>query len=114
MSGKVSKSQIPTLPKAELPEDVRIAVIRFKQRIQMGAGLTPFGNTNRPGMGSPLPNLADGCSYYEYRVGQAHPGDERPGGVRRLVAEVNDKARQVREMYFTDQHYAKGSFRRLR
>lgn len=113
MSGKLSKSQIPMMSRSQLPADVQAAVIRFKNQIRSGAGLTPFGNTNRPGMGSPLPNLAAGCAYYECRVGGAHPGDARPGGVRRLVAEVNIKPRQVLEMYFTDDHYSKGSMKRI-
>jgi guanyl-specific ribonuclease Sa len=104
------KSLFPIIRALSLPEDVRIAVTQVKNRI--GRGLPPRAQTfrNRPAV---LPNLDDGCQYYEFQVGAAHPDDQRPAGQRRLVVEVNEKALQVREIYFTDQHYASGSFQRI-
>lgn len=115
MSGKVAKSQIPLISVARLPEDARVAVIRLKADIRQGIFPQRFGNRNRPleGKGSPLPRLSDGCQYFEYPVGQAHPDDERPTGSHRLVAEVDVKGRRIREIYYTTQHYAKRSFRRV-
>ena len=104
------KSLIPTVGRLTLAEDVRIAITNLKNRI--GVGIPPRSQIfhNRP---SVLPNLDDGCEYYEFQVGAAHPGDAQPAGKRRLVVEVNVKPRQVREIYFTDEHYAHGSFRRV-
>ena len=66
---------------------------------------------NRPPV---LPKLDDGCEYFEFDVGAARPGDALgQRGKRRLVIEVVTKPRQVREVYFTDQHYTAGSFRRV-
>lgn len=115
MSGKISKSQIPILPRISLPPDASIALIEAKNLIRAGAKLKLFENKQgrTPLEGSPLPGLSDGCTYYEHRVGRAHPGDPLPGGVRRLVFEVNDKSRQILEVYFTDEHYGKGSLVRV-
>jgi guanyl-specific ribonuclease Sa len=65
-----------------------------------------------------LPNPDNGCEYYEFDVGAAHPeAVHGPGegdrGVRRLVVEVNVKPRKVREIYFSDSHYARGTFQRV-
>ena len=37
----------------------------------------------------------------------------KAGGVRRLVFEVHRADRQIREIYYTDEHYGKGSFVRI-
>ncbi|MFK7818792.1 MAG: hypothetical protein AB8G99_08730 [Planctomycetaceae bacterium] len=115
MSGKIARSQIPSMPKGSLPGDVRTAVTAMRNAIAAGRMPRPFGNTNLPkeGVGSPLPRLADGCQYFEFQVGAAHPGDKKPTGSRRLVAEVSVKSRQIRNLYFTDGHYRKGTFRRI-
>jgi hypothetical protein len=63
------------------PPDLRVALIDFKNRIKSGLGLTPFENRD-----GGLPMAAAGQAYYEFQVGQAHPGDSRPRGKRRLVA----------------------------
>ncbi len=115
MSGKVARSQIPTLSRSSLPGDVRVALSQLVAAVSAGRQLQEFGNRNLrlEGVGSPLPRLANGCCYYEFQVGAAHPGDARPAGSRRLVAEVVVKARQVRAVYFSDGHYRKGTFRRI-
>jgi len=115
MSGKVAKSQIPLISAGRLPEEARIAVIQLKTDIRRGAFPRQFGNRNRPleGEGRPLPRLNDGCQYFEYPVGAAHADDERPAGSHRLVAEVDVKARRIREIYYTAAHYAKGTFYRV-
>ncbi len=104
------KSLIPTIRMSSLAEDVRIAITLAKNRISVNLPPRAQIFQNRPAV---LPNLDDGCQYYEFQVGAAHPGDPQPAGKRRLVIEVNEKARQVREVYFTDQHYASGSFQRI-
>jgi len=115
MSGMVSKSQIPTYRRTSLPSDLQLALIQFKNQLREGTQLTVFWNgkpdtegRRHPGP-SPLPRLADGCVYYEYDVGRGH----FHRGNRRIVAEVVAKSGDVREVYFTDDHYTKGSFVRL-
>jgi guanyl-specific ribonuclease Sa len=115
------KNMIPTLSRRSLPSDLQTAIINVKNRLTLaraaqmagqGTGLTPFHNQKGPRAGqgpSPLPNLSNGCAYYEFDVGQGR--DNR--GSRRVVAEVVDSTLQVRELYFTDDHYTKGSFSRL-
>jgi hypothetical protein len=45
-------------------------------------------------------------------VGQAHPGDPRPRGKRRLVA-LLDAGRNILKMYFSDAHYTLGEWKQL-
>jgi len=98
-----------------------MALITHKNAIRAGVDLPnmkTFGNNygSAPGDGSPLPNLSDGCYYKEAQVGSAHPGETDPKkqrGVRRLVFEVVISSKEIRETYFTDDHYTKGSFVRL-
>lgn len=115
MSGKIARSQVPTISKGSLPGDVRTALAKLRAAVSAGRMPRAFGNSNLPkeGEGSPLPRLSDGCQYVEFPVGSAHSGDSRPAGSRRLVAEVVTKSRQIREIYFTDQHHRKGSFKRI-
>jgi len=90
-----------------LPPDVRVALIGFKNQIRTGIGLDPFANQE-----GGLPAAAVGQAYYEYQVGQAHPGDPRPRGKRRLVALV-DAGRNILKIYFTDEHYTLGTWMQL-
>ena len=103
------KAQIPRIVMHSLPDDVRLAIISAKNSIRNrlpGRG-TAFSNS--PAV---LPNLDDGCEYFEFDVGAARSGDPLgQRGKRRLVIEVVTKPRQVRAIYFTDQHYTSGSFR---
>jgi guanyl-specific ribonuclease Sa len=102
------KASIPTLRVSHLPADVRRAISKVKTRIRSSIPPTVFRNEKHQ-----LPRPSQGCQYREFRVGNAHPGDSRPAGKRRLVLEINVKGREVREIYFTDHHYMPGSFRRL-
>ena len=117
MSGKISKSQVPIARMAKAAVDVRKAVRAFKAALASGESLTPFHNGLTPSGKRidthVLPNLSAGHEYREFQVGEAHPGDERQRGKRRLVAEVNIKACKISTMYFSDAHYEKGSFYRL-
>lgn len=115
MSGMVPKSQIPVASKASLPTDLQQAIIAFKNALRGGQNITTFYNNkpnergNRHAGASPLPRLANGCCYKEFDVGAGRSNR----GSRRIVAEVNEKSNQILEIYFTDEHYAKGSFVRL-
>lgn len=90
-----------------LPEDLRVAIIEFKNSLKAGIDLKTgrllkdLEFENREGE---LPPLSAGNRYYKYRVGQAHAGDDRPAGKRRLVALVNP-ARVILKIYFTETHY---------
>ena len=90
-----------------LPPDVRVAIIEFKNQIRAGQGLTVYDNRD-----SGLPATAVGQTYYEYQVGQAHPGDPRPRGKRRLVALV-DAGRNILKLYFSDAHYQPKEWQQL-
>jgi len=115
MSGMVSKSQIPVMRNSDLPRDLQTAIITFKNALRAGQNITVFHNGKPDDRGrrhagpSPLPRLSNGCCYYEYDVGRGN--SDR--GKRRIVAEVVTSSSSIREIYFTDQHYTKGSFARL-
>jgi hypothetical protein len=122
MSGMVSKSRIPVMRSSELPGDLQTAIISFKNALRNERTRPPdernatvFRNgkpdergRRHPGP-SPLPRLDNGCCYCEFDVGRGHANRGR----RRLVAEVVTTTWAIREIYFTDQHYTKGSFARL-
>lgn len=124
MSGMVSKAQIPTMGRGGLPSDLNFAIIDLKNRLKLQTGVKPFWNGKPHSDGqpdpngkrypgpSPLPRLDNGCCYYEYDVGK--PGHGMNGrGNRRIVAEVVKSTHQIREIYFTDDHYTKGTFYRI-
>jgi hypothetical protein len=90
-----------------LPPDVRVAVVEFKNNLKAGHNLTPYDNRD-----GGLPVATIGQSYYEQQVGQAHAGDPRPRGKRRLVALI-DPAGNVLRIYFSDSHYTLGQWRQL-
>ncbi len=116
MSGLIAKSQIPLRPQGSLPPDARVALITAKNSVKSGAALRSFGNDRGRTIveGSPLPKPAVGCAYFEFDVGQAHPGDQRgERGVKRLVLEVNGATRQILETYYTEEHYGKFTFYRI-
>ena len=52
-----------------------------------------------------------GAYFLEHHVGQAHPGDNRPVGKRRLVLLIQSE--RIEEMYFSDAHYGPGSWTRI-
>lgn len=113
MSGMLAKSQVPIKRRSELPADVQAAIATLKNRLRSGGNSAPrvFGNRKdvARSTGQPLPKLARGCCYVEGDVG--HGRLDR--GKRRLVAEVTETTGQVREIYFSDEHYLKGSFVRI-
>jgi guanyl-specific ribonuclease Sa len=104
------KASMPIVRAIQLPNDVRTAIATLKTRIRASLPRQRDVFENRH---SPLPNADQGCQYYRIQVGAAHPGDPRPAGRRRLVVEVNVKAREIREIYFSDEHYRSGTFRRV-
>ena len=57
-----------------------------------------------------LPKAPVGAEYYEYQIGTARPGDDRPRGKKRLVVLAVTTSHDRLRMYFTDEHYLKGSF----
>lgn len=116
MSGRIAKSQIPIRSQATLPPDALTALIETKNALRAGFRPARFGN--RQGRtdleGPPLPQLSNGCEYFEVDVGGARPTD--PLGIRgtkRLVFEINTASNQILETYYTDEHYAKFSFFRI-
>ncbi|MCU0958716.1 MAG: hypothetical protein MUF48_01305 [Pirellulaceae bacterium] len=102
--GKLSRAM---LSNERLPPDVRVAVVTFKQQLRSGQALTVYENRD-----GGLPATAAGQTYYEFQVGQAHPGDPQPRGKRRLVALV-DAGRNILKMYFSDAHYLLGAWQQL-
>lgn len=73
-----------------------------------------YNNNKGPRAGSgasPLPRPGNGCQYFEFRAGEARANDPvSTAGKRRFVIEVNVKAREIRRVFYTIEHYAKGSF----
>ncbi|MGC1272529.1 MAG: ribonuclease domain-containing protein [Planctomycetaceae bacterium] len=96
-----------------LPDDLRVAIIEFKNSLKVGIDLKSGGRLetfkNKEGL---LPPLAAGNQYYEYYVGQAHTGDKRPAGRRRLVALVNP-SNVIQKIYFTQTHYSGSIWKQL-
>jgi guanyl-specific ribonuclease Sa len=91
----------------QLPNDLRLAIIRFKHAIQSGQELRKFFNLENR-----LPRAAAGQAYYENHVGQATATTEEfptLDGSRRIVA-LLDPTKRILKMYFTDDHYRKGSW----
>jgi hypothetical protein len=116
MSGRIAKSQIPLRRRTNLPPEAAFALITAKTLLKAGGALTAFRNRrgNSTLEGPPLPLPSQGCVYYEVQVGQAHPLDTQGlAGSKRLVLEVNVGSRQVREVYYTEEHYEKFSFVRV-
>ena len=76
--------------------------------------LKQFGNERGgyDGNGSPLPQLSAGCTYHEIQVGESR--DPAPNaGKKRFVVEFHTSSRQIREVYYTANHYLKFSFFRI-
>jgi hypothetical protein len=114
MSGFISKSRIPTRSHNWLPPAAKRALAEAKNDLRAGLNLEPFGNNfGGPGDGPPLPKVSQGCDYFEIQVGNAHPGDQEPAGRFRLVLEVNRSTDRVLEVYYTEEHYTKGTFVRI-
>ena len=122
MSGRIHIDRIDNKSYLSLPDEVRLTIIAAKNaarsdnpRTRGFADLRVYGNAFG-GLedGPPLPRLSQGCIYREMDVGQAHPDDPKGSrGRRRLVFEV-DASGKLRETYYTEHHYAKGSFVRVR
>lgn len=102
--GKLERAM---LSNDRLPPDVRMAVVELKNRLKTGGAFTAYENND-----GGLPAAAAGQQYYEYQVGQAHEGDPRPRGKRRLVALV-DAGRNLLKLYFSDSHYTQGEWQQL-
>lgn len=113
MSGMLSKSQVPTVGRGSLPADVQAALANLKNSLQAASQQLPRTFSNRKDIGNmagqPLPKPSLGCCYVEYDVGRGR----LDRGKRRLVAGVVQSTGQVREIYFSDEHYRKGSFVRI-
>jgi guanyl-specific ribonuclease Sa len=108
MSGMIAKSQVPTVLRANLPQDVQIGIIVMKNSLENAAIFRNRKDLARD-TGRPLPKLDNGCCYVEGDVGQGR----LDRGERRLVMEIVESTLQIREIYFSDEHYLKGSFRRV-
>ena len=105
------KAQIPTVQSALLPADAKEAIRSMRTLLRSRLPGRQHNHDNKPAL---LPNPDNGCKYFEFDVGHAHPGDTKsPRGKRRIVVEVVTKSKEVREIYFTDTHYQSGSFRRV-
>lgn len=114
MSGYIHKSRIPTASRSSLPDPASRSLIQAKNTLREGVLSGRFKNyDDSNGGGSPLPKASDGCTYREVDAGSAHPGDPQPRGQWRLVLEIHEPSWTIREVYFTPDHYLKGSFVRL-
>lgn len=102
--GKLARTM---LSNNRLPHDVRTALITLKQQVRTNQALSVYENRD-----GGLPAAAVGQTYYEFQVGQAHPGDSQPRGKRRLVALV-DTRRNILRVYFSDAHYQLGAWQQL-
>lgn len=111
MSGMIAKSQVPFVSRSALPADVQMGIAQLKNAIRMGTA-RDFQNRKdeSTSTGQPLPKLDRGCKYVKGDVGRGRTDR----GERRLVAEIVESTGQIREIYFSDEHYLKGSFRRIR
>ena len=112
MSGYIHRDRIPTRSFLVLPPEVRAAIARAKNH---GVeNLRQYANEfGAPEDGPPLPKIGAGCTYREADVGQAHKDDPKGRrGQRRLVFEVESRGR-IRNIYYTEDHYAKGTFIRI-
>lgn len=116
MSGRIAKSQLPIRSQSSLPTDAKVALIEAKNALKAGLPMRVFGNQRgRTALeGPPLPDPSQGCAYSEIQVGQARPDDPQgEKGSKRLVLEVNTSSRQLMEIYYTEDHYAKFTFFRI-
>jgi guanyl-specific ribonuclease Sa len=112
MSGNLAVSQIPWRSRKWLPPVVQEGIIEAKNQIRQGANLVVFQNNFGTGVGdgAPLPRVDQGCEYYEFDVGETRLGGR---GAHRLVFEVNTSSDEIRKIYYTSEHYTKGSFVRI-
>jgi hypothetical protein len=113
MSGLRSLSQIPTISRLQLSPGERASLIAAQNRVRGVRTLDelePFLNNkearSRRGP-SPLPRPALGCAYYEFDAGQDRDGGR---GSHRFVFEINRSSREIKNIFYTDEHYAKRSF----
>jgi len=114
MSNRIHKSRIPIKPSSALFPEAKEALIKAKNELKSGINRKEFGNNRGAydGDGSPLPQLSAGCEYREFDIGRS--SDPKPGrGNKRFVIEFHPSSRQVKEVYFTENHYLKFSFFRI-
>jgi guanyl-specific ribonuclease Sa len=115
MSNRIHKSRIDEIEKESLHSEAHKVLIEAKNNIRCGKTFEIFRNgDDTRGGGPPLPKLPVGCCYMELQVGNARAGDRRRAGTRRLVLAVHQKSRKVLEAYYTEEHYEKFSFVRIR
>ena len=114
MSNRIHISRLPIRALSALPPEAKEALITAKNRLRSGQALRQFGNERGAydGDGSPLPQLSAGCVYHEVQVGESR--DPNPNaGKKRFVIEFHTSSLQVREVYYTENHYLKFSFFRI-
>jgi len=115
MSNRIHISRIPIKPLSALPPEAKATLIDAKNRLRAGLAVKgQFGNKRGAydGDGSPLPQLSAGCVYQEVQVGESR--DPQPtAGKKRFVIEFHPSSRQLREIYYTENHYLKFSFFRI-
>lgn len=96
------------ISKWNLGRDVTEAIVEAKRLFQCGR------LTNRH-EGRELSSATAGkrgAYLVEHQVGQAHPSDPHgAAGTRRLVMLI--QSGRIEEMYFSDDHYRSGSWRRI-
>jgi hypothetical protein len=61
--------------------------------------------------GPPLPKIDQGCMYLEFQVGEDREGG---AGRKRIVILINTSSLQIEELYYTDEHYEKFTFFRIK
>jgi guanyl-specific ribonuclease Sa len=114
MSNMIQISRIPVKLAWSLPPETRAALIEAKNQLRTGFAARQFLNNRGQyeGDGSPLPKLDAGCLYREFDVGESR--DPVPNrGTKRLVIEWHPSSQQVKNVYYTENHYLKFSFFRI-
>ena len=114
MSNRIHISRIPIKTSGALSAEAKKALIEAKNELKSGVNKEVFSNNRGAyeGDGSPLPQLSAGCEYREFDVGQSR--DPKPDrGQKRFVIEFHTSSKQVKEVYYTENHYLKFSFFRI-
>ncbi len=106
---------IPVIPRAEIPNDVRVALAEFRNALKRKgpSSFREFKNVE-----SHLPSCPPtrGRTYYKCGIGRATaPTSEfrSLAGKRRLVVEL-DHGNRIRRAFFTGDHYGENAWYEIR
>ena len=107
MSGMIQKSKIPVKAASIMGADMRKAFIEGKNKLKSGMALVKFKNERGLNKfdGPPLPKPDAGCIYYELKGSSPK---------KRVVIAYHASSERVMEVYYTENHYEKHSFVRIK